>query len=56
MKKFTSKLKPFDVEFQPFVEEISAKEGVIRRHADAATMERMRSMFSIHVLDTRGTS
>ena len=37
-------LKPFDTEFQPFIEEINAKESVIRECADAATMERIRSM------------
>ena len=44
MKKFASMFKPFDIEFQPFIEEISAKEEVIRECADAATMERVRSM------------
>lgn len=36
-------LKPFNLEFQPFIEEINTKEGVIREFADAATMERVRS-------------
>ena len=44
VKKFGSILKSFDVEFQPFIEEINAKEEVIRECADAATMERIRSM------------
>ena len=44
MKKFASILKSFDIEFQPFIEEINAKEEVIRECADAATMERIRSM------------
>ena len=33
------KLLPFDIEFQPFIEEIDAKVAVIREYADAATME-----------------
>ena len=44
VKKFASILKSFDIEFQPFIEEINAKEEVIRECADAATMERIRSM------------
>ena len=44
VKKFASILKSFDIEFQPFIEEINAKEKVIRECADAATMERIRSM------------
>ena len=43
IKKMSSKLKPFDLEFQPFIDEVNAKEGVIRECADAATMERVRS-------------
>ena len=35
-------MKSFDIEFQPYLEEINAKEGVIRTCADAATMERVR--------------
>lgn len=37
--------KTFDVEFQPFIEEIHARERVIREYADAATMERIRSKY-----------
>ena len=37
-------LKAFDLEFQPFIDEIDAKEGVIREFADAASMDRIRSM------------
>ena len=44
MKKFVSALKSFDIEFQPFVNEIKEKERIIREYADAATMERIRSM------------
>ena len=56
MKKFTHTLKSFDVEFRPFIEEISIKEGFIREFADAATMERIRSMMLLHMgLDTMGT-
>ena len=45
MKKFTNILKPFDIEFQPFIQEIDAKEVVLQQYADAATMERVRSMW-----------
>jgi len=44
IKRFASTLKSFDIEFQPFIEEINAKEGIIRELADAATMERIKSM------------
>ena len=44
MKKFANSLKSFDIEFQPFIEEINAKEGAIREYADAATMEKIQSM------------
>ena len=46
IKKLASALKSFDIEFQPFIDEINAKEGVIRECADAATMERIRSMYN----------
>ena len=45
MKKLTNALKSFDIEFQPFIEEINAKEGAIREYADAVTMERVRSKY-----------
>ena len=44
-------MKSFDLEFQPFIEEIEAKEGVIRECADAATMERIRRMI-LYILFT----
>ena len=47
IKTVANIFKSFDIEFQPFIEEINAKEGVIREYADAATMERIRSMISI---------
>lgn len=43
-ERFFSTLKSFEVEFLPFIEEISAKEKVIREYADVATMEKTRSM------------
>ena len=43
-EKFANTFRSFDVEFRPFIEEINVKEGVIRECADAATMERIRSM------------
>ena len=45
MKKIVNALKSLDIEFQPFIEEINVKEGVIRKCADAATMERVRSTY-----------
>ena len=42
--KFTKMLKPFDNEFQPFIEEFNLKEKEIQEFAGAATMERVRSM------------
>jgi len=54
IKKFASTLKSFDIEFLPFIEEINAKEEVIRECADAATMERIRSMLLHMLLDTIG--
>ena len=49
MKKFTNILKSCDIEFQPFLEEINAKEKVIRECTDAATMERIIGMI-LHML------
>ena len=51
IKKFASIFKSFDVEFEPFIEEINAKEEAIRECADAATMERIRSMILPIVLN-----
>ena len=42
MKKFTNMFKPFDIEFQPFIQEIDVKEVVIQKCADVATMERIK--------------
>ena len=42
-RKLASALKPFDIEFQPFIQEINAKERTIREWAGAATMERIKS-------------
>lgn len=47
IKKFTSTLKSFHLEFQPFIDEINAKEDVIAKCADAATMERIRGKFYV---------
>ncbi|KAF8423488.1 hypothetical protein BGX38DRAFT_1238635, partial [Terfezia claveryi] len=44
LKKVTNILKSFDIEFQPFIEDINAKGMVIRECADAATMERIRDI------------
>ena len=52
MKTIANKLKSFDIEFQPFIEEMNAKEAVIRECADAATMGRIKGMNSTYSLDT----
>ena len=44
MKKLAITLKSFEIEFQPCIEEINTKEGVIRQCAEAATMDRVKSM------------
>ena len=43
-KKSFITFKSFDIEFLPFIQQINAKEEAIRELADAATMERVRSM------------
>lgn len=43
-------LKPFDIEFQPFIDEINAKERVIQECGDFATMERVKGMILHMVL------
>ncbi|KAF8432505.1 hypothetical protein BGX38DRAFT_1225751, partial [Terfezia claveryi] len=47
LKKVANTLKSFDIEFQPFIEDINAKEKVIQRCADAATMEKIRDIESV---------
>ena len=47
--KFGTALKSFDIEFQPFIEEIDAKVEAIRKSADAATMERIKSMALLYL-------
>ena len=42
IKKFNCILKPFDIEFQPFIDEIDAKERVIQECGDFATMKRVK--------------
>ena len=43
--KILNALKPFDVEFGPFIAEIDSRERVIRECADGATMVRIKSRF-----------
>lgn len=43
-------LKPFDIEFQPFIDEINAKERAIQECGDFATMERVKGMILHMVL------
>ena len=52
MKKFTNMFKPFDIEFQPFIQEIDAKEVVIQKCADVATMERIKGT-TLHIIIVR---
>ena len=52
--KLANTLKAFDIEFQPFIEEISGKERAIQEYADAATMERIRGIIQRMVLDIMG--
>lgn len=54
MTKFVMTLKSFEVEIQPFIKDMNEKEGFIREYADAATMERVRSMIS-HMMMNNGT-
>ena len=42
-------LKPFDVEFGPFMAEIDEKEKVIRECADSVTMGRIKSKLIVLV-------
>ena len=42
IKKIASKLKSFDLEFKPFIDEMNARVGVIRECANTATMERVK--------------
>ena len=46
VNKLAKMLQSFDLEFQPFIQEIDAKEEVIRGFAGAATMKRIGSMYS----------
>jgi len=43
VKKAVNMLKPFAVEFQPFIDDITGKETTVQECADIATMERTRS-------------
>ena len=52
MKKFTSTLKSFNIEFQPLMEEMNIKEEVISKCASATTMDRIRgTILSIYVVE-----
>ena len=41
-KALANMFQPFDIEFQPLIEEIDTNVAVIRGFADAATMERIK--------------
>jgi len=38
-------LKPFAVEIQPFIDDVTGKEKTVQECADMATVERIRGMF-----------
>ncbi|KAF8421781.1 hypothetical protein EV426DRAFT_188583 [Tirmania nivea] len=42
LKKAVDMLKPFAIEFQPFIDDITGKEKTVQECADMATMERIR--------------
>lgn len=44
MRRFSSTLKSSDLEILPFSKEINEKKEAFRKYADAASMERIRSM------------
>lgn len=49
IRRVANMWKPFNVDVQPFIDEITKKEKMIRECADVATMERVRSMcFILH--------
>ena len=51
IKKLAKMLQPFDLEFQPCINEIDAKEAAIREYADAVTMKRIRGNYTfIHAV------
>jgi len=45
VKKAVNILKPFAIEFQPFIDDITGKEKAVQECADMATMERIRGLF-----------
>ena len=45
VKKSVNVVKPFAIEFQPFIDDITGKEKTVQECADMATMERIRGMF-----------
>lgn len=49
MKKAVNRLKSFDIEFQPFIDEINAKEEVVRKCADTANMKRIRGEYDFYI-------
>lgn len=38
-------IKPFEIEFGPFIDEINIKEKIIRECADMATMDKIKSKY-----------
>ena len=52
--KFAKTLKSFDIELQPFIQEINAKEGVIQEFVNDTTIERIRSMMQHLLLHSIG--
>ena len=48
VKKAVNMMKPFAIEFQPFIDDITGKEKTVQECADMATRERIRGMFGIY--------
>ena len=53
VKKTVNVLKPFAIEFQPFVDDIAGKEKTVQESADIATMERIRSTLAYGIYNKR---
>ena len=44
-------IKPFTVEFQPFIDDINNDAKTIRECADAATMKRIKGMYKYKIIE-----
>ena len=52
VKKLGNVLKPFTIEFRPYVEDINEKAGAVRECADQATMHRIRGKYATQSCQT----